>query len=235
MSNCFHWFPKISGIRLGSTKKIWNGNNKSALMTANTYRQARIRLSSITSWNRNVSSFPLILIRTSSSHTIEFQFVKPQIIIRHNRSFVSYNISNWWIASKKNPNSQIKLFHCRWNFIILLLIYNITSVLVLFQSHLAFDGQQPKKRRSTNEWKKNKISKIVDIRFHLKTIIIRSLIKRKESHECWNVWKYFGNIVKVQWFFHRFFQTIYFISTFCKNMTLFWTKLGVYLLNRIPV
>lgn len=58
-------------------------------MTANTYRQARIRLSSITSWNRNVSSFPLILIRTSSSHTIEFQFVKPQIIIRHNRSFVS--------------------------------------------------------------------------------------------------------------------------------------------------
>lgn len=49
-----------------------------------------------------------------------------------------WNISNWWIASKKNPNSQIKLFHCRWNFIILLLIYNITSV--LFQSHLAFDG-----------------------------------------------------------------------------------------------
>lgn len=85
----------------------------------------------------------LILIRISF-HTIQFEFgmfVKPQIIIRHNRSFVSpehFKLVNTKQGKTHCTNQIIPL--SMEPYIILFLMYNIASV--LFQSHLAFDGKR---------------------------------------------------------------------------------------------
>lgn len=155
-------------------------------------------------------------------------FVKPQIIIRHNRSFVSSNIPNWW-RRKKNPPHKSNysivdgtLLYCYW--------YTIT-LHPFFFNHIWLSTVNDCKREG--QWMsggKTHNQQDCGDSFSSKTIIIRSFNKRKENHECRNVFRFFFPII-----FHRFFKTIYFISSFCKNVTLFWTELGVNLLNRILV
>lgn len=142
MSNGFHWYNKNfdtqKRIRVDWRRVVSNKTESLVKQCSDDRTVAWIKLSSIIPWNRNLITFPWIFYAQLS----QSDFSLPYLRNRKSSSvaldrFPFYNISNWCRPHqlsgerRKKTTTQIKLFHCRWIFIILSLIYNTDSVLLV--------------------------------------------------------------------------------------------------------